>query len=81
MALAADGRLTARPIASVRTSVTGKTQLGLDPSRDAALQIPSTASTTTLALLVLLHGAGGSGEDILEWLGPEAEKSISSMSF
>ena len=73
-ALAADGRLTARPIANVRTSLTGKTRLGLDPSRDASLQIPSTASTTPLALLVLLHGAGGSGEDILDWLGPAAEK-------
>jgi len=73
-ALAADGRLTARPIANVRTSVSGKTRLGLDPSRDASLQIPATASTAPLALLILLHGAGGSGEDILDWLGPVTEE-------
>ena len=71
---AALGRLTARPIVNVQTSVKGKRLLGLDSARDAILQIPTTAATAPFALLVLLHGAGGSGDGILEWLGPVAEE-------
>ena len=68
------GRITARPIANVQTSVKGKSLLGLDSERDAIIQIPTMAAPAPLALLVLLHGAGGSGDGILDWLGPVADE-------
>ena len=60
---AADGaRLTARPKAGTRTTAQGTAKLGLDPSRDAILHVPANAAAGAVPLLVLLHGAGGSGE-------------------
>jgi len=64
-----DGRLTARPRTGVRTSAAGDRPLGLEPRRDAILHIPARAGTGPLPLLVLLHGAGGSGKGVLERLG------------
>jgi predicted esterase len=78
-----DGRLAARPHEGARTSASdagggtgsgagggGTTALGLEPGRDAILQVPSQgASGAPLPLLVLLHGAGGSGEKVLGRLG------------
>jgi phospholipase/carboxylesterase len=69
-----DGRLTARPRADVTTSVQGKRGLGLDRRRDAILQLPTKAPSAPLPLLVLLHGAGGSGEGILRRLGQAADE-------
>jgi predicted esterase len=68
-----DGRLTARPRASVTTSAEGRRALGLDRGRDAILHVPASAAAAPLPLLVLLHGAGGSGEGVLRRLGAAAD--------
>jgi phospholipase/carboxylesterase len=70
----ADGRITARPRDTVKTSGIGARPLGLGGSRDAILQLPAKASSATLPLLVLLHGAGGSGAGILRRLGSVADQ-------
>jgi predicted esterase len=66
-----DARLTARPQSGVTTSGSGTRPLGLD-ARDAILQLPPAPTARTLPLLVLLHGAGGSGAGILRRLGSYA---------
>jgi phospholipase/carboxylesterase len=66
-----DGRLSARPRASVRTSAKDG-RLGLDRGRDAILQLPTNAIAAPLPLLVLFHGAGGTGEAILGRIGAAA---------
>ena len=68
-----DGRLTARPQSNVTTSVERRTTLGLGGDRDAILQLPSKAAAASLPLLVLLHGATGSGEGMLRRVGDAAE--------
>jgi len=68
-----EGRLTARPRANVVTSATGTRSLNLGARRDAILQVPAKAAEGPLPLLVLLHGAGGSGEGVLRRLGPAAD--------
>ncbi len=65
---AGDGRLRARPSAGTRTSASGTAALGLDPNRDAILHIPANAAAGPLPLLVLLHGAGGTGDRQLKRL-------------
>jgi phospholipase/carboxylesterase len=47
--------------------------LKLERSRDAVLQLPAKATDRPLALLVMLHGAGGSGEGVLRRVGAAAE--------
>ncbi len=64
-----DGRLTARPRTDVETSAKRESALGLDPTRDAILQLPEKITDGPLPLLVLLHGAGGSAEGVLGRLG------------
>lgn len=64
-----DGRLTARPRTDVVTSAKGESALGLDPTRDAILQLPAKGISGSLPLLVLFHGAGGSPEGVLGRLG------------
>ena len=59
-----DGRLTARPRATV-TTTTGTRALGLDRERDAILRLPPNATGAALPLLVLFHGAGGSADGVL----------------
>jgi phospholipase/carboxylesterase len=66
-----DGRLRARPRKGVATAGSGTRPLGLAEGRDGILQLPPDTSAA-LPLLVLLHGAGGSGAGILKWLGPAA---------
>ncbi|MGE5835705.1 MAG: alpha/beta hydrolase [Acidobacteriota bacterium] len=68
-----EGRLKARPVAGARTTAHGTTTLGLEPSRDAILQMPSKVPAGPVPLMVLLHGAGGAGERILRRLGGAAE--------
>jgi phospholipase/carboxylesterase len=63
-----DGRLTARPRANVATSAAVERPLRLDPDRDAILRLPPKAGDAPLPLLMLLHGAGGSGAAILRRL-------------
>src|SRR5262245_56561514 len=84
---AGDGRLSARP-PSVSGSGGGapaansrgdfapgsKRALGLDRSRDGVLQLPTKPSGEPLPLLVMLHGAGGSGEGVLRRVTAAAEE-------
>jgi phospholipase/carboxylesterase len=64
-----DGRLTARPRADVETSAKGESALGLDPTRDAILRLPTKITGGPLPLLVLFHGAGQTAEWMLGCLG------------
>lgn len=64
-----DGRLTACPRPGITSSGGGSRPLGLGAARDAILQLPAKAAAAPLPLLVLLHGAGGSGAGILRRLG------------
>jgi len=73
-AIGGSGRLTARPREGVKTSVTGQIMLGLDRERDAILYLPKTASQSPLPLLVMLHGATQSGEDMFWYLGTTHEE-------
>jgi len=73
---ASDGRLTARPAAGTLSAefAPGTTRpLKLDRARDAVLQIPAKPTGAPLALLVMLHGAGGSGEGVLRRVAAAAE--------
>ena len=71
-----DGRISARPPkAPVKAgSAPGTRQLGLASGRDALVQTPANAAASKLPLLVLLHGAGGSGAGILKRLGSAADQ-------
>jgi phospholipase/carboxylesterase len=62
-----DGRLTARPRANATTTAKDG-RLGLESGRDAILKLPAKVESP-LPLLVLLHGASGSGEGMLRRLG------------
>src|SRR5262245_66330661 len=70
---ASDGRLTVRPRADISTTAERRSTLGLGGQRDAILQLPSKAASTPLPLLVLLHGATGSGEGVLRRLADAAD--------
>ena len=69
-----DGRLTARPRTNSATSAEGTRALGLERERDAILQLPAGAASGPLPLLVLLHGANGSGQGVLRRLGSAADE-------
>ncbi|HXQ73323.1 MAG TPA: PHB depolymerase family esterase, partial [Pyrinomonadaceae bacterium] len=73
-AFARDGRLTARPREGVKTTATGRVMLGLHSERDAILQLPTNASQSSLPLLVMLHGATQSAEDMFWYLGTAHEE-------
>ena len=65
-----NGRLTARPRASAKTSATGQIKL----ERDAVLQIPNSASDKPLPLLIMLHGATQRADDMFWYLGSAHEE-------
>lgn len=77
-----EGRLSARPRVGAKTTGTprllsgqaGRRALGLDGARDAILQLPASVASTPIPLVVLLHGAGGSGDGVLRRLGPVADE-------
>jgi predicted esterase len=48
--------------------------LGLDRERDAILQLPKAASKSPVPLLVMLHGATQSAEDMFWYLGSTPEE-------
>jgi predicted esterase len=71
---AGDGRLTARPRDNVKTTATGQITLNLDGDRKAILQIPKSASESSLPLLLMLHGATQSAEDMFWYLDSTPEE-------
>ena len=70
--LADRGRLNARPHAPARACTPGIHHLGASSGREALLYVPA-AARATWPLLVLLHGAGGAPDRILERLRPAAD--------
>ena len=71
------GRLEARPSLGSRvgTSRAGTTPLGLRARRDGFLHVPASLEPGRPApLLVMLHGAGGSGANILPTVSDRAER-------
>ncbi len=64
--------MTVRLRQAASTTAAGTRPLGLDNTRDAILAMPAKIPPTPLPLLVLLHGAGGSGAGILRRLGGAA---------
>jgi len=68
------GRLTFPARKNVKTSTTGQIRLGLDQERDAILQIPKNAGQSPLPLLVMLHGATQSAEEMIDYLGSPPEE-------
>jgi phospholipase/carboxylesterase len=59
-----DARISARPAPDVKTGGRGSRAIGIGAARDAVLHLPPKIDDP-LALLVLLHGAGGSGANML----------------
>src|SRR5688572_2916857 len=59
-----EGQLTARPKESVTKTPakTGTQQLGLDTGRDGLLHVPEKIAAGPLPVMLLLHGAGGTGQ-------------------
>lgn len=64
-----DGRITARPGEGVKTTATGEIKLDLDSERFAILHLPQPTPQSSLPLLVMLHGATQSAEDMFWYLG------------
>lgn len=69
-----DGRLKIRPRPTRGASPVQAQRLGLGADRDATLYVPARRSSGPAALLVLLHGAGGTGDGILQRLGSFADE-------
>jgi phospholipase/carboxylesterase len=65
--------LKARPSAASTVWAAGTHVLGLGDARDALLQLPANAGEDLLPLIVLFHGAGGSGERFLRRIAAAAE--------
>lgn len=66
------GRLNARPHPPTRECTPGIHHLAVSAPREALLYVPA-AARATWPLLVLLHGAGGAPDRILERLRPAAD--------
>lgn len=64
-----NGRIAARPRASVKTSATGRIMLDLDRDRDAILELPTNGGSSPMPLLVMLHGATQNADDMFWYLG------------
>lgn len=61
-----EGRLNARPKEGVRTSTTGHVKLSLD--HETILHVPKHVSAKPIPLLVMLHGATQTAEDMFWYL-------------
>ena len=48
--------------------------LGLDSARDAILQMPKSEPNSNFPLLVFLHGAGQSADEMFDYLGTAPEE-------
>src|SRR5690242_2437661 len=73
---ASDGRFAARPRSNVKTTATGQVTLNLDQNRKAILQIPQSASSASLPLLLMLHGATQSADDMFWYLGNTPDEAV-----
>lgn len=63
---AVSGELKARPKPATKTTAKpGSQPLGLEKSRDGVLHMPAKIPATPMPLFVLLHGAGGAGDRVL----------------
>ena len=79
-----DGRVSARPHRDDKPSgkptplgsstVGRQTYLGLDRDRDAILQLPKSATNSLLPLLLFLHGATQSADDMFGYLDSASEE-------
>lgn len=58
------GRLTARPQVVTRVAAGGFAPLSIGRDRDGIMYVPRVAKDSQVALVVLLHGAGGSAQGI-----------------
>jgi len=67
--IVSDGRLAARPRNNIKTTATGQIMLNLDQDRKAMLQIPPSASSSSLPLLLMLHGATQNADTMFWYLG------------
>ena len=67
--IVSDGRLSARPRNNIKTTATGQITLNLDQDRKAILQIPPSASSSSLPLLLMLHGATQNADTMFWYLG------------
>ena len=68
------GRVTARPHASQKSYISGRSALGLDSARDAILQTPKNQPNSDFPLLVFFHGAGQSADEMFDYLGTAPEE-------
>lgn len=69
------GVLAARPGAPSAAPQPGLRRLGLDPGRDALLYVPATlAADTPAPLVMMLHGAGGNGNNGIRMMRPVADE-------
>jgi phospholipase/carboxylesterase len=69
-----DGRLTARPVGGIATTLqSGALGLG-SGERDGVIQMPSAPVAGKVPLLVFLHGATQSGAGMLRRIGPAADR-------
>lgn len=69
-----DGRLSARPHDGVKTIATGRIMLGMNQERDAILHVPKSATQNSVPLLIMLHGATQSADDMFWYLGTMHEE-------
>ena len=67
-------RFTARSHESRKSYAGGRTTLGLDSVRDAILLTPKAQPNSNVPLLVFLHGAGQSAEEMFDYLGTAPEE-------
>ena len=74
MSARADGRLSARTLTNIKTTVVGKIELSVGGDRDAILLVPATTGDLALPLLVFLHGAGQNASEMLEYMGSVPEE-------
>jgi predicted esterase len=73
--VAGSARLGARPGVPVATIAPGLWPLDLGIGRDGAVLVPASyAAAVPAPLMLLLHGAGGSAEDMLEFRSADAER-------
>jgi len=69
-----DARLKARPRDGIKTAANGRITLDLDPARETILHTPRNVGASPLPLLVMLHGATQTAEDMFWYLGSTYEE-------